>query len=109
MSGKPTTRKDFAEVLANLRDVPSANVGDKNLNALWEFIATAAKDGDGVMHWFCPRADTVVREAAVFMLRLYAFNSPKVQQWKEKLSTLLGQCPGCVSALQQAKLSSRNT
>lgn len=112
MSSVPTTPKQFEELLKSLRDVPTNTGGanDKILGPLWGFVMKAQPhDSDKLSHWFCSRADPIIAEAAVFMIRLFAYSNPKVDQWKEKMASLLASCPACVKGLQDAKLSSRQT
>jgi senataxin len=80
------------------------------LKATYDFLLqTPPGASDDLLHWFCPRADSLVREAATFLLRLFAYDSSRVIKWKAELSRCLRGCPGCAKALQDVKLSSRLT
>ncbi|EIW80969.1 hypothetical protein CONPUDRAFT_104043 [Coniophora puteana RWD-64-598 SS2] len=64
---------------------------------------------DNVLHWFCSKADPLVVEAATFLLRLFAYDSAQVNEWKAKLKLCLGGCSECVQMLNVVKVSSRTT
>ncbi|KAI6122505.1 SEN1 N terminal-domain-containing protein [Pisolithus croceorrhizus] len=64
---------------------------------------------DKCYHWFCSRADPLTVEAATFLLRLFAYDSPQVEKWKVKLRTCLAGCSECVKVLGEVKVSSRPT
>ncbi|KAH9042137.1 SEN1 N terminal-domain-containing protein [Lactarius pseudohatsudake] len=42
---------------------------------------------DGVYHWFCQRADSVTQEAAIFLIRLFAYDSQRVNDWRARMKT----------------------
>ena len=64
---------------------------------------------DEPVHWFCPRADKLTQETAKFAMRLFAFNGPRVQGWKDLLLTCMKGCVDCVFGFQVAKVSTRST
>ncbi|KAI0269828.1 SEN1 N terminal-domain-containing protein [Gloeopeniophorella convolvens] len=64
---------------------------------------------DGAFHWFCQRADPTTREAASFLLRLLAYDSQRVNDWKVRMKGMLRSCCDCVKGLQEAKEASRTT
>ena len=64
---------------------------------------------DGLYHWFCNHAEPLTIDAASFLLRLFAYNSPKVVQWKGRFAAVLSGCVRCVKGLAEVKLTSRQT
>ncbi|KAJ7780655.1 SEN1 N terminal-domain-containing protein [Mycena maculata] len=64
---------------------------------------------DGCLHWFCRRATSTTIAAATFLIRLFAYSSNLVDEWRTKFRTCLNGCPECVQGLQDAKTTSKNT
>lgn len=67
-----------------------------------------ASNTDGV-HWFCSRATLIVKEAATFLIRLHAYNSPHVPVWKKMCSDVIHSCCDCSYAYQCAKFVCRTS
>ncbi|KAH8114513.1 SEN1 N terminal-domain-containing protein [Phellopilus nigrolimitatus] len=47
---------------------------------------------DGVLHWFCPQAEALTRELAVFLLRLFAYTNEKVVEWRARIKVVWHGC-----------------
>jgi senataxin len=110
-----TSSADAAHVeklLTNLRDVPVNTEGasDSFLGPIFTYLMKISPNpSDGTLHWFCDRASQLTIEAATFLIRLFAYNSPRVDTWKEKFESCLGGCCNCVRGLEEAKVSSKST
>lgn len=110
-----TLSTDVAHVdklLQDLRDVPVNTEGasDSFLGPIYTYLMKVTPNrSDGVLHWFCDRAGQLTIHAATFLIRLFAYNSPRVDAWKEKFEACLGSCSDCVKGLEEAKLSSKAT
>ena len=110
-----TLSTDVAHVdklLKNLRDVPVNTEGasDSVLAPIYaHLMEVTPNSSDGVLHWFCYRAGQLTIHAATFLIRLFAYNSPRVDAWKEKFEACLGGCCDCVKGLEEVKLSSKAT
>ena len=97
--------------LAQYRNQPpnTQDVTEADLTKLFNFLITSPEASDAPVHWFCFRADPVVREAATFMIRLHAYSSNRVQLWRSRLERCLSTCVDCVAGLQTAKVTSKVT
>lgn len=110
-----TSTVDAAHVeklLANLRDVPANTEAgsDSFLAPIFTYLmAIPPNRSDGVLHWFCDQADQLTINAATFLIRLFAYNSPRVDAWKKKLESCLEGCCGCIKGLEEVKVSSKDT
>ncbi|KAJ4482134.1 SEN1 N terminal-domain-containing protein [Lentinula aciculospora] len=97
-------------LLQHLRDIPknSESVQEAELETIYAYLerSTVSKSS---FHWFCQRADPLLTESAIFLLRLFAYNSPKVEAWKGWLNNCLGGCVECVLGLEKAKISSKDS
>lgn len=99
-------------LLIKLRDEPvdSEGVSEALINKLYTYLMNVpASKTDGVPHWYCNRAEEVTIMAATFLLRLFAYDSPRVDKWKFMLREILATCPNCIRGLQVAKLNSKET
>lgn len=98
--------------LAALRDSPVDNAGasDAVLATLFTYLmGITPSPSDGRLHWFCDRATSTTVAAATFLIRLFAYSSPLVEEWRTKFRACLKGCPECVQGLQDAKITSKNT
>lgn len=97
--------------LAQLRDSPAgtSDADDSVLALVFQFLIPDENAKATNVHWFCPRAEQTIVEAATFLLRLHAYNSARVKVWTRYLRSCLATCPECVRGLQEAKVSSRHT
>ncbi|KAI0061699.1 hypothetical protein BV25DRAFT_1948064, partial [Artomyces pyxidatus] len=105
-------RKQVEALLKRLRDTPigSGPETEPIINEVYKFLMQIpACTPDGVFHWFCHRAEETTREAAAFLLRLFAYNSPRVEAWKTRMKSTLAACCDCVEGLQKAKIMSQDT
>ena len=95
--------------LDQLRD-PPAGTQDAPEDVLGLIYGVLIKDSTpSKAHWFCSRADKLTIDAATFLLRLHAYNSPRVNVWRTHLQACLKGCAGCVQGMQEAKTTSRHT
>jgi senataxin len=100
------------KLLAKLHDVPVNTEGasDSFLGPIFTYLmAVPPNRSDGILHWFCSQASQLTVDAATFLIRLFAYNSPRVDVWKEKFELCLGGCCDCVKGLEEAKVSSKDT
>ncbi|KAJ7644130.1 SEN1 N terminal-domain-containing protein [Roridomyces roridus] len=97
--------------LASLRDFPVDNAGasDTVLADIYKYLMAVLPSSDGCLHWFCSRATSTTIGAATFLIRLFAYSSPLVEDWRKKFRLCLKSCTGCVQGLQDAKISSKHT
>ncbi|KAI9443210.1 SEN1 N terminal-domain-containing protein [Lactarius indigo] len=95
--------KQVQALLERLRNEPIGSEGstDSVMKVIFDYLfKVPAAPSDGVYHWFCQRADTVTQEAAIFLIRLFAYDSP---------TAILTSCCDCVRGLQEAKRTSQET
>ncbi|KAF8843323.1 hypothetical protein BDN67DRAFT_945625 [Paxillus ammoniavirescens] len=110
-----TTASDVDKVkalLASVRDTPvnTADGSDDILAPIFGYLMKVPPNkNDRRCHWFCSLADHLTVEAATFLLRLFAYNSPRVEEWKAKLVGCLAGCCDCVRVFGEVKVSSRST
>jgi senataxin len=112
MTDSTGEKEKLQRTLKGLRDQPvSSEDARPFLAPLFDFLVKVpVNSNDGLLHWFCDRSyEPLVSEAATFLLRLHAYNSSKVQQYKKLLAEVLTGCAGCVKGLQEAKVTSRKT
>ncbi|KAJ6508793.1 SEN1 N terminal-domain-containing protein [Mycena sanguinolenta] len=98
--------------LATLRDSPVNNDGasDAVLASIFTYLMGVPADAsDGRIHWFCGRAVSTTLAAATFLIRLFAYSSPLVEQWRTKFRACLNGCPDCVQGFEEAKITSKHT
>ena len=107
---------DVKKKLAELRDAPTAVVGDDVLRLVATYLlGSLAKPENPVKitvtheHWFCSQADELTRDAATFCVRLHAYNSSSVEVWRGQLKRVLSKCCYCVRGLHEAETMSRHT
>lgn len=104
--------KQVQVLLEQLRSDPIGSEGstDSVMKDVLDYLfKVPAAPSDGVYHWFCKRADSVTREAATFLIRLFAYDSQRVDDWKARMKTILTSCCDCVRGLQEAKRTSQET
>ncbi|KAF7314267.1 hypothetical protein MKEN_00899300 [Mycena kentingensis (nom. inval.)] len=96
--------------LANLRDHPvdTAGTTDQTLALLYTYLSDVPPQ-NGRVHWFCRRAAATTVESATFLLRLHAYASPTVVEWRSKLGNCLKSCVDCVAGFQRVKVESKDT
>ncbi|EKM51498.1 uncharacterized protein PHACADRAFT_199007 [Phanerochaete carnosa HHB-10118-sp] len=95
--------------LKEFRDTPVAHPSNQDLYAIFNFLVLENSPAAGQIHWFCAQARPLVTEAASFLLRLHAYNSPLVVQWRAKLQACLAGCSQCVGRLPVIKDQSQRT
>ncbi|KAI0304428.1 SEN1 N terminal-domain-containing protein [Multifurca ochricompacta] len=104
--------KQVQVLLERLRKEPVGSEGstDNIMKVVFEYLFKVPADpSDGVYHWFCQRADNVTQEAAAFLLRLFAYDSQRVDDWRTRMKSLMSSCCDCVRELQEAKRTSQET
>lgn len=104
--------KELEDLLKALREEPVNSDGtqDRYLTPTWSYLMKIRPSAsDSALHWFCSKATPLTVETATFLLRLFAYNSARVVEWKKRMSQCLSSCPNCVQGLQERKLSSRRT
>ncbi|KAJ7670210.1 SEN1 N terminal-domain-containing protein [Mycena rosella] len=98
--------------LAILRDSPVDNGGasDAVLGTIFTYLmGVPPSQSDGRLHWFCRRATPTTIAAATFLIRLFAYSSALVEEWRIKFRNCLNGCAECVQGLQEVKATSKNT
>ncbi|KAJ3747263.1 AAA domain-containing protein [Lentinula detonsa] len=110
MSGSSRTTPDLAvqNLLQRLHDIPSEDAQETELESIYAYLQRSTTKKTG-FHWFCRHAEPLTTESATFLLRLFAYSSPKVETWKGWLNNCLGACAECVLGLEKAKVSSRKS
>ncbi|KAG1742367.1 SEN1 N terminal-domain-containing protein [Suillus paluster] len=99
-------------LLTSARDAPvhTADATDDVLGPIYSYLMKIPPSAsDQTYHWFCSRANQLTIGAATFLLRLFAYDSPKVDAWKRRLKSCLAGCCQCIKGLGEVKASSRKT
>ncbi|KZT12026.1 uncharacterized protein LAESUDRAFT_691154 [Laetiporus sulphureus 93-53] len=111
----PSFSKDDEIVaeLQTLRDAPVIVPSEGVLTLITNFLIGPPSNNPHVPqrfeHWFCRNANKLTVEAATFLIRLHAYNSPRVDLWRKQLMKCLSGCCLCVREYGAAKLTSRHT
>lgn len=111
MLSKKKPQESVDDILKRLRESPADNdvatetLLERIFSALMSVPATPA----GQLHWFCDQASETTFEAASFLLRLYGFNGPAVDSWKQGFQKCLSSCAACIESLECVKVSARST
>ncbi|KAF8630856.1 hypothetical protein AX17_005215 [Amanita inopinata Kibby_2008] len=103
---------DVQKLLKSLHDTPVDNDGasDGVLGKVYTYLMNVSPSSvDRRLHWYCDKADAATVAAASFLLRLFAYNSPQVENWKNRLIICLRGCCECVRSLERVKVDSRHT
>ncbi|KAI0086495.1 SEN1 N terminal-domain-containing protein [Irpex rosettiformis] len=97
--------------LAHYRDHPTDTTGvpDQDLADFHKYLLKPEIASNITLHWFCSSAEPVTKEAAIFLLRLHAYNGGRVTEWRKHLHRCLAGCSECVRGLQENRLSSLHT
>ena len=104
--------KQIQTLLERLREEPVGSEGstDSVMRVVFDYLFKVPADSsDDLAHWFCRRADSVTREAATFLIRLFAYDSQRVNDWRARMKKLILSCCDCVRGLQDAKRTSQET
>lgn len=116
MASQPPRKDEVKKKLADLRDAPVAIAPDDILRLISTYLLGDLKKLDDISkislaheHWFCSQADEVTRDAAVFLIRLHAYNSSSVELWRAHLKRVLARCCYCVRGMSEAEIMSRHT
>ncbi|THH12551.1 hypothetical protein EW146_g7587 [Bondarzewia mesenterica] len=107
----PDDLQRLEALLTKFRDEPVDSGGnvDTILPPILKFLMSSPPDSDGSFHWFCHRASPLTLEAGTFLLRLFAYDNNRVEEWKARLQSILELCHLCVQGLQVAKMNSQQT
>jgi senataxin len=89
--------------------VPTEQTKDRDLALIYDYLIDVCPHPDGSLHWFCEEAAGVTREAATFLLRLFAYGTDKALRWRTMLLKCTSTCCNCVTALEERKWSSKDT
>lgn len=94
-----------------LRETPAdtSAASDKVLETIYLYLLKVPSSSDGLVHWFCKKANATTVDAATFLIRLMAYNSPQVVEWKKRLNNCLNSCAFCAQGFEIAKVTSQNT
>ncbi|KAG1785943.1 SEN1 N terminal-domain-containing protein [Suillus plorans] len=99
-------------LLTSVRDTPVNTVdgAEDILQPLYLYLMNIPSSApDNTYHWFCSRANQLTIGAATFLLRLFAYDSPRVDDWKRRLKSCLSGCCQCIRGFGEVKASSRTT
>jgi senataxin len=99
-------------LLERLRKEPVGSEGstDQIMKVVFDYLIKVPENSlDGAYHWFCQRANNTTQEAAAFLIRLFAYDSQRVNEWKARMKKIISSCCECVRALQEAKRTSQET
>ncbi|KAG1906409.1 SEN1 N terminal-domain-containing protein [Suillus fuscotomentosus] len=99
-------------LLTSVRDTPVNTVdgAEDILQPLYLYLMNIPPSApDNTYHWFCSRANQLTIGAATFLLRLFAYDSPRVDDWKRRLKSCLSGCCQCIRGFGEVKASSRTT
>lgn len=98
-------------LLTSVRDAPvnTEDAADDILQPIYLYLMNVPSASDSTYHWFCSRANQLTIDAATFLLRLFAYDSPKVDDWKRRLKSCLSGCCHCIKGFGEVKASSRTT
>ena len=99
-------------LLERLRKEPVGSEGstDQIMKVVFDYLINVPDNpSGGTYHWFCQLANNVTQEAATFLIRLFAYDSQRVNDWKARMKKIVSSCCDCVRALQEAKRTSQQT
>ncbi|KAG2155818.1 SEN1 N terminal-domain-containing protein [Suillus bovinus] len=99
-------------LLTSVRDAPVDTVDGTEdiLQPIYAYLMNIPPfSSDNTYHWFCSRANELTIGAATFLLRLFAYESPRVDDWKRRLKSCLSGCCQCIKGFGEVKASSRTT
>ncbi|KAI5122782.1 hypothetical protein M0805_000126 [Coniferiporia weirii] len=105
------SKHEVERKLKQLRDSPVDTQGTRDSDMIplhWRLMRVKA-DANGTIHWFCPQADVLTKELAVFLLRLFAYSNERVVEWRTRITKVWHGCANCVRGMDEAKTTSRTT
>ncbi|KAH9950533.1 SEN1 N terminal-domain-containing protein [Amylocystis lapponica] len=114
---QPVNNDEVNARLAKLRDEPEATPSEEVLLLLTRYLVGPSSDNTNNAgrpsrhreHWFCSRADKTTVGVATFLIRLHAYNSARVDKWRQQFRECLASCCDCIRSLQEVKVTSRHT
>lgn len=106
-----SAKKHVDKLLTTLRESPADTTAasDDVLKDVYQYLMAVPPNKAGELHWFCIEAEETTVQAATFLIRLMAYNSSQVENWKQKLQGCLRFCGACVYGQERAKLLSKET
>ncbi|CAE7207776.1 unnamed protein product [Rhizoctonia solani] len=87
---------------AQTGQVMNGSALDQNMGKVWFYLKDLK-----LKHWYCREASELVRESAIFLQRLHAYNSDAVREWQSILVDVLHGCCECMQAYEASKRRSR--
>ncbi|KAL1693704.1 SEN1 N terminal-domain-containing protein [Schizophyllum commune] len=101
---------EIANLLADVRAEPAKynKPSDTVLGAIFGHVVKTGPPEPSEIHWFCSKASETLREAATFLIRLFAYNSPLVETWKAQYSLCVNECVQCALGVEIAKTRARS-
>ncbi|PCH40128.1 helicase sen1 [Wolfiporia cocos MD-104 SS10] len=114
MASRQPSESEIDTALKELHDTPVATPSDGTLSLLTNYLLGSPVSGSSAPlaqkfdHWLCSRSTPTIRETAKFLIRLHAYNSPRVDVWRQQFRKCLSSCCQCVRALQEAKINTRH-
>jgi senataxin len=107
----PHPGQSISELLTNLRESPidtESHHSEDILKVVYDYLNSKTTNVKNI-HWFCGKTEPTVKEAATFLLRLFAYDSPDANLWRDNLNSCVNSCRGCAAGFEQAKRASVNT
>ncbi|KAI5896492.1 uncharacterized protein SCHCODRAFT_01200004 [Schizophyllum commune H4-8] len=101
---------EIANLLADVRAEPAKynKPSDTVLGAIFGLVVKTGPSEPSQIHWFCSQASETLSEAATFLIRLFAYNSPLVETWKAQYSLCVNECVQCALGVEIAKTRARS-
>jgi hypothetical protein len=90
------------QAVQNGHDLNKDPQSDQKMGTVWFYLK--AQD---TPHWYCSRASDIVRESAIFLQRLHAYDSDAVKVWKDVLAGVIHGCYECAQGYEASKRRSR--
>ncbi|WOO78940.1 Helicase sen1 [Vanrija pseudolonga] len=85
-------------LLASLRE-RQVQPTQEELGTIYELVLPPGASTDAETHWYCAKAPSdTAREAATYLLYLFAFTGERANTWKGKLTQVLTGCAACARA-----------
>ncbi|KAL1748411.1 SEN1 N terminal-domain-containing protein [Schizophyllum fasciatum] len=101
---------EIANILADVRADPAKynKPSETILGAIYGYVVKTGPPELSHIHWFCSSASETLREAATFLIRLFAYNSPLVETWKSQYCSCVNECAHCALGVEVAKTRARS-
>lgn len=90
-------------LLASLRE-RQVQPSQEELVTIYHLVLPPDASPEAETHWYCAKAPSdTAREAATYLLYLFAFNGEHANTWKGKLTQILSGCAACSRAFGAAR------